>query len=143
MLRWSPTSFIKLTIIRWSPSCCLSNILQRRKRQMDTGERRITRQLDIVHFIQNAIMLKALTKLSLSKTDRFLVRRQPKVHLLLNQKSSSSSDSTKKLTATNAYCYQGENLSSYGAKLVDLYFGTKEKASEPRNVSTTSTVMNQ
>ena len=111
---------------------------------MDAGERRITKELDIVHFIQNAIMLKALTKLSLSKTDRFLVRRQPKVHLL-DKISSASSDSTQNPT-TNAYS-QGD-LSGYGPKLVDLYFGTNEKASEPisleqRSPSVASTVPHQ
>ena len=84
---------------------------------MEAGERRITRQLDIVHFIKNAINLEALTKLNLSKSDRFLVRRQPKVHLLLSQNSSSSSDSTTNPTAMNAYS-QVDDLSSYGQKLV-------------------------
>ena len=67
---------------------------------MDAGERRISRQLDVVHFIQNAIMLESLSKLTLSKADRFLIRRQPKVHLL-NYDSQPSSDSTK--ISTNVY----------------------------------------
>ena len=60
---------------------------------MDAGERRISRQLDVVHFIQNAVMLESLSKLILSKTDRFLIRRQPKVHLLNNDSQPSSNNS--------------------------------------------------
>ena len=60
----------------------------------------MSRQLDVVHFIQNAIMLESLSKLILSKADRFLIRRQPKVHLL-NHDSQSSSDSAN--ISTNAY----------------------------------------
>ena len=143
MLRLSPTSFIKLLIFRCSPACCLSNRLKRKKMQMDAGERRITRELDIIHFIQNAIFLKTLTKLSLSKTDRCLVRRQPKVHLL-DRISSASSDSTQ-IPTTNAYS-QGD-LSNYSLKLLDLYFATKDKASssispEQRSPSVVNTVSN-
>ena len=144
MLKLKSTSFIKQIVLTWVPQCCLSKGLTKRKRQLQAGERRIYRQLDVEHFIQNAIMLKALAKLSLSKTDRFLVRRQPKVHLL-DKISSASSDSTQNPT-NNAYS-QGD-LSGYGPKLVDLYFGTNEKASEPisleqRSPSVASTVPHQ
>ena len=54
----------------------------------------MSRQLDVVHFIQNAIMLESLSKLTLSKADRFIIRRQPKVHLV-NYDSQLSSDSAK------------------------------------------------
>ena len=81
---------------------------------MDAGERRISRQLDVVHFIQNAIMLETWIKLSLSKSDRFLIRRQPKVHLL-NQTSSDSSDGT----LSNKLSYQhNSNLPDYGPQLL-------------------------
>ena len=60
---------------------------------MDAGERRISRQLDVVHLIKNAIMLESLSKLVLSKADRFLIRRQPKVHLLNYNSQPSSNDS--------------------------------------------------
>ena len=94
---------------------------------MDAGERRITRQLDIVHFIRNSTILEALSKLNLSKTDRFLIRRQPKVHLLNQTSSSSSSFSHDQ----NAY-KTDSNLSDFddcqGLKLVELYFGANEKA---------------
>ena len=106
---------------------------------MDAGERRITRELDIVNFVQSAIMLKALAKISLSKTDRFLVRRQPKVHLL-NKISSASSDSSQKPT-TNANSHG--DLSNYVPKLVDLYYGTKDRASEPISASVVNTVVYQ
>lgn len=98
---------------------------------MDTGERRITRQLDIVNFVQNAIILKALTKLSLSKTNRFLVQRQPKVHLL-DLTSSYSSDSIKNPTI-NATSHS--DLSDYSRKLVDLYFGTKDNVASQQPIS--------
>ena len=74
----------------------------------------MSRQLDVVHFIQNAIMLESLSKLTLSKADRFLIRRQPKVHLL-DYDSQTSSDSTK--ISTNAYTVsQGDDdlLTKYG-----------------------------
>ena len=60
----------------------------------------MSRQLDVVHFIQNAIMLESLSKLTLSKADRFLIRRQPKVHLL-NYDSQPSTDPTN--ISTNDY----------------------------------------
>ena len=60
----------------------------------------MSRQLDVVHFIQNAIMLESISKLTLSKADRFLISRQPKVHLL-NYDSQPSSDPTH--ISTNAY----------------------------------------
>ena len=81
---------------------------------MDAGERRMSRQLDVVHFIQNAIMLESLSKLTLSKADRFLIRRQPKVHLL-SYDSQPSSDSTK--ISTNVYAEsQGDDAmpTNYG-----------------------------
>ena len=87
----------------------------------------MSRQLDVVHFIQNAIMLESLSKLILSKADRFLIRRQPKVHLLNNDSERSSDDSTKILT--NAYAVsQGDDdvlSSNHGPQLLKLYFGSK------------------
>ena len=100
MRRLSPTSFFKLILVGWAPSCCLSKKQKRRKHKLDAGERRISRQLDVVHFIQNAIMLDSLSKLSLSKADRFLIRRQPQVHLLNNDSQPSSDSAT---IPTNAY----------------------------------------
>ena len=55
----------------------------------------MSRQLDVVHFIQNAIMLESLSKLTLSKADRFLIHRQPKVHILNNDSEQSSNNSDK------------------------------------------------
>ena len=84
----------------------------------------MSRQLDVVHFIQNAIMLESLSKLILSKAERFLIRRQPKVHLL-DYDSQTSSDSTKISTNVFAEC-QGDDLpSSHGPQLLKLYFGRK------------------
>ena len=60
---------------------------------MDAGERRLNRHLDVVQFIKNAVMLQSLSKLSLSKSESYLIRRQPKVHLLDNDSSRSSSNS--------------------------------------------------
>ena len=78
---------------------------------MNTAERRVSRQLDIVHFFQNATMLETLSKLSLSKTDRCLIRRQPKVHLLSQQTSSPASSDTQSLnayqTSSNLELYDG------------------------------------
>ena len=78
----------------------------------------------MVHFIQNAILLESLSKLTLSKADLFLIRRQPKVHLL-NYDSEHSSDSTK--ISTNVFAEsQGDDLpSSHGPQLLKLYFGRK------------------
>ena len=75
----------------------------------------MSRQLDVVHFIQNAIMLESLSKLTLSKADRFLIRRQPKVHILDKNSSPSSSDSTKISTNAYAVCHNdGDMPFNYG-----------------------------
>ena len=81
----------------------------------------MSRQLDVVHFIQNAIMLESLSKLSLSKADRFLIRRQPKVHLLSYDSEHSSNNSDKE-TDDEQPCY--------GEKMVKLYFGSKKNEAQ-------------
>ena len=96
MLRFKATSFFKLIVIKWSSSCCLSKGLKEKKRQFEAGERRISQQLDVVHFIKNAVMIETLSKLSLSKCERYLILRQPKVHLL-NKTSSPASDSDNEI----------------------------------------------
>lgn len=106
------------------------------------AEKRVSRQLDIVHFFQNAIVLEALSKLYLRKSDRFLIHRQPKVHLL-NQAYSYSSDSSLDQTI-NVSSQQSDDLPDYGPQLLEMYFGSKDKASiqpdkrELRNPLTTN-----
>ena len=83
---------------------------------MDTAERRVSRQLDIVHFIKNAITIEALAKLSLRKSDRYLIRRQPKVHLLNYNSSPSSSDTIDPIayqSSNNLDIYR-DSLPNYG-----------------------------
>ena len=88
---------------------------------MDAGERRISRQLDVVHLIKNAIMLESLSKLVLSKADRFLIRRQPKVHIL-SYDSEPSSNNSDKGTDDEQPCY--------GEKMLKLYFGNKKNEAQ-------------
>ena len=88
---------------------------------MDASERRVRRQLDVVHFIQNVTMLESISKLSLSKTDRFLIRRQPKVHIL-SYDSEPSSNNSDKGTDDEQPCY--------GEKMLKLYFGNKKNEAQ-------------
>ena len=92
---------------------------------MERSEQKVSKQLDVVHFIQNSFIIEALLKLNLTKTERYLLRRQPKVHLLNQSCQSSSSDSDIK---ENKLQYLNENSNSEG-KILDLYFG-KGKGNE-------------
>ena len=92
-----------------------------------------------MHFIQNAITVESLSKLSLRKSDRFLIRRQPNFHLL-NENSEPSSSNNLDPSAyqtSNDLGIESDDLPNYSKKLLDeIYFRTKDKASQQKSPQT-------
>ena len=74
MLKFKSFSFVKLIVIKWSSSCCLSKRLKEKKRTISGRlDKNKPAQLDFFHFIKNAVVIETLLKLSLSKAERYLI----------------------------------------------------------------------
>ena len=62
--------------------CLLASRYKNEEKLLSVAEKRITRHLDVVNFIKRSILLDTIVKLKMSKTERYLANRMPKIHNL-------------------------------------------------------------